>query len=305
VLLLLYLFGTGVAAGALVGGAVFLVLRRPGVAWLAACATAATWVIFAFDWLLYDLDDTRPQYYSFSDYVQYRDAIEGVAGVAIGVGYALLAGLLAAAAARLGRRWALLTVPGVAGAIALPLIVAALLPRAEYGKARVFYAVSRVADNACFKYGVERPDDEQSDDPTLCLTAGSEVETYALARELNESGIRPYEDPDDLGIDGAGLARWSKDPAPAKPTTPQAPPVGGPQTKAKVVADAWSMRLCHRRFGTYVACSDQVEAATVNSFIVARTSIGGTVFTLNHLPRAEVRTCSPRAEGGCPATGTW
>jgi hypothetical protein len=200
-LLGLVVLGSGAVVAAVVGGAAYLLLRRRAIAGLAGVAAAMTWVLFLFESALYSVGEYGPEYYSFSDYVKYRDAIDSVWGVPIGCGYAVLAGALVVVGALLSRRWgrgwALASAPVVAAAVALPLIVPDVLPRVEYGKDPVFYMSHANPTKACFIYGVERPGfdhDNPPNDPELCLSRlRGRPKVHDLELELNESGVRPYD----------------------------------------------------------------------------------------------------------------
>jgi hypothetical protein len=209
--LLLFVFGIGLLAGAGVTAASWQVLRRAfpdaRIGWaavLAGVAAAATWVLFSFDWLDYSLDETRPSYYPHSDYVEYRSALDGGAGLAIGLGYALLTGSLVALSEATRRRkgpgWASVPVLLALGAVALPLLVPAALPRAEYGKDPVFH-VSDAGQveyqpffpKVCFFYGVERSPEPVGgpEDPELCLEFRPTPAGRALVRESLPTGDQP------------------------------------------------------------------------------------------------------------------
>jgi hypothetical protein len=123
------LIGIGSGAAVLAAAAGYFTLRRPGVAVLAGIAAAATWLVFVIEWMVYDTRENGPVYAKSTEYVQYRDAIEST-GLAIGFGYAVLAGVVVIAAGRLGRTHAWNPgIPAAAIAIALPLLVPAALPR--------------------------------------------------------------------------------------------------------------------------------------------------------------------------------
>jgi hypothetical protein len=79
------LIGIGAGAAVLVAAAGYFTLRRPGVAVLAGIAAGATWVVFVFEWIVYDVRENGPVYAKSTEYVQYREAIESSA-VAIGFG---------------------------------------------------------------------------------------------------------------------------------------------------------------------------------------------------------------------------
>ncbi|HEX2233720.1 MAG TPA: hypothetical protein VHG69_10190 [Thermoleophilaceae bacterium] len=262
---LLFVFGIGAVAGAIVAAATWQLLRRAypraRVGWIAAlagAAAAATWVLFAYEWLSYSLSENQPSYYPHSDYIEYRRAVDGGPGLAIGLGYSLLAGTLVAmgyAAFRWkGPGLAMISALLALGAVALPLLVPAVLPRAEYGKDPVFY-LSRgppIEDPAtgtarlCVMYGVERPGPDppgRRSDPELCLdfrltrvsrrlvrdpspVSVDRLSVYDIQDELNESDVRPQDpvDPDLIDIEGVELerARWTG--ALDPPTRPLAVP---------------------------------------------------------------------------------
>ena len=242
------LIGIGAGAAVLVAAAGYFTLRRPGAAVLAGIAAAATWVVFVFEWVLYDVRENGPVYAKSTEYVQYREAIES-SGLAIGVGYAVLAGVLVIAAGWLGRgiAWN----PGIAAAaiaIALPLIVPAALPRGAPEQA-------------------PRPAGE------LILTPN------------------PQPQP----------------PPPTPDPSPRLPPpraaLSDARTRAALLRTARRMRECRRSYGTYVACSDNpyVRSTSSMSFVANAYSSSGISYTVTD----RGRTCSPRAVGGCPASGSW
>jgi hypothetical protein len=205
VLAFLFVFGIGVLAGAAVAVVSQAALRHPLLAGLAGCASTAAWLLFAFDWMLYAVGENGPAYYSFSTYVEYRRAVEGLGGVAIGLGYALLAGAVVVGATvlsrRAGRGWAVATAPIVVGAVALPALVPGVLPRVEHGRDPVLHLShgpykdpGTGMTTVCFHYGVERlgaGPDAVGNDPELCVRRRHRMNAYELSEELNDSGIRP------------------------------------------------------------------------------------------------------------------
>jgi hypothetical protein len=354
---LLLFLGVAVVIGGAVAGVARLVLRRgvaprrhvTAIALVAGVAGFATWLVFAYDWVVYSLSENGPSYYAFSDYMEYRRAVEGFAGVAIGLGYALLASAAVAGAAFLGRRpgswWFVPAAFAAAGSIGLPALVPAVLPRAEYGKDRVYY-LSRGGPyevppgvgrpTVCFAYGIERPDGPLppgETDPELCLqfrrTPASEtLEVYDIADELNESSIRPRDSAGDLSIEGLEIASadWTGDaPPPAQPTVslPSAvePPAGDEETKAKVLRLSAHMESCRRTELDYVPCAQpdmlrhagiplgavSVETVTRDGYTIVGRSATGNSFTLSrHRPGRERRSCSMPGAEGCPGTsGRW
>jgi hypothetical protein len=250
VLLLLYVFGIGIAAGAAIAVAAHRVLRRadPGrearwAALLAGAIAAVTWVAFALDRVFYSVLENQPSYYPHSDYVEYRRALEGLAGIALGVGYAVLAGSLVAVAELVRRRRGpaagAAAGTGALFAMALPLAVPAALPRDEYGKDAVFY-VSDAGNvefqpyfpKVCFAYGIQRPPAETlggPEDPEVCLEfrptrvsralveeslpSEDQPTVYDVQNELNESDLRPLDpvEPSVIDIEGLELerAQWT------------------------------------------------------------------------------------------------
>jgi hypothetical protein len=301
VLALGILVGIAAAVGGAVGAVARLALRltaapsgRATAASVAAgAAAAATWLVFAFDWLVYSVSEGGPSYYPFSDYVEYRRAQDD-GGVAIGLGYALLAGLLVAATAalprRVGRWWGLAAVLAAAGAIALPVAVPAALPRFEYGKDPVFRLSREPYEDSvtgqlevCFLYGIERPGlmpPTEKAEPELCL----ELERNATARrlirnpapidpdkpsvydpveQLNESGTRPYDQVDDLGTDGLEVvqAEWPNAPSSlAQPPISRPPaaivsPAGDAETRTNLLRLEGHMEACRAVEFDYVVCA--------------------------------------------------
>jgi hypothetical protein len=192
--------------------------RHIGVAILALVAAVAAWLVFLWDALLYAVGENGPDYYSFSDYVKYRDAQQSVGGWAIGVGYALLAGALVAAAAVLRRRagpvWAAVVALAAVGAIALPAVVPAHLSRAERGKDAAFFHTPGPGD-ACFLYAVERFGTAETVDPhspKLCVRLSRHVSSSELENELSQSGVRPYDAVSEGDIDAVSRSWWENTP---------------------------------------------------------------------------------------------
>ena len=242
------LIGIGAGAAVLVAAAGYFTLRQPGVAVLAGIAAGATWVVFVFEWIAYDVRENGPVYAKSTEYVQYREAIES-SGVAIGFGYAVLAGVVVIAAGRLRRGigWN----PGIAAAalaIALPLIVPAALPRGAPKQAPL---------------------------PTGELT------------------LTPNPQP--------------RQPPPTPEPPPRLPPpraaLSDGRTRAALLRAARRMRHCRRSYRTYVACADNpyVRSTSSTSFVASAYSSSGISYTVTD----RGRTCSPRAVGGCPASGSW
>jgi hypothetical protein len=192
--------------------------RHIGVAILTLVAAVAAWLVFLSDALLYAIGENGPDYYSFSDYVKYRDAQKGVGGWTIGVGYALLAGALVAAAAvvrrRAGPAWASVIALAAVGAIALPALVPAHLARAERGKDAAFFHTPGPGD-ACFLYAVERfgtAETVDPDSPKLCVRLRRHVNATELENELSESGVRPYDEVSEGDIDAVATSWWENTP---------------------------------------------------------------------------------------------
>jgi hypothetical protein len=299
----------GLVLGAAAAGITHAALRRRGVArydkvlaTLAGTAAALAWTLFAFDWFLYSISENGPTYYAFSDYLQYRRALSGFVGIAIGVGYAALAGSLACAAAvvlrRVGPLLALVLGLAALGSVALPVAVPAALPRAEYGKVPVFH-ISRGAyveaesgqPAVCFFYGIEHPDagpPTGRSQPELCLffrpnaAARGLVEppspessgapsVFDVADYLNEAEVRPYDRVNHVDVDGLELTRseWPNGPTPPSATKPEPPLIGrlvdDARTRSNVVRMARYMAGCRRREGSYLPCIDpyRLHAARV------------------------------------------
>ena len=139
-------------------------------------------------------------------------------GWTIGVGYALLAGALVAAAAvvrrRAGPAWASVIALAAVGAIALPALVPAHLPRAERGKDAAFFHTPGPGD-ACFLYAVERfgtAETVDPDSPKLCVRLRRHVNATELENELSESGVRPYDEVSEGDIDAVATSWWENTP---------------------------------------------------------------------------------------------
>ena len=245
-----------------------------------------------------------------------------------------------------------------AGSVALPVLVPAALSRAEYGKARVFH-LSRGAyvdprtgqPTICFFYGVEGRDSGPRvgrSQPELCLslrpTAAARrlvaelspapvgaLSAYDIANRLRESGVRPYDRVEDLGLGGLEIAGSEWPNGPVSRAQPQRTassvlerPVGDAQTRSNVLRLTRYMRACRRKEGGYLSCIDPyrlhsarvrlgagagqlaVLAITGNGFTIKATSENDRTFSLRRLGRKELRTCSP-PEGldGCSHAGHW
>jgi hypothetical protein len=302
--LLLFVFGIGLVAGAVVAVVTWGLLRgHRSVRWvapLAGVAAGATWVLFALDWVFYSVLENQPSYYPHSDYVQYRRAQDGLGVVASGLGYTLLAGSLVGIAEALRRRqglarwWAAAAALVAGGAIALPLVVPASLPRAEFGKDPVFYLskgppiVDPATGNSrvCFMYGVQRPGPEPPggpSDPEVCLDfrPSGELDTYDVQNALNESSVRPHDPVPADAIDTEGLelerAQWTGalEPPPRPLATPpeELEEVGEARkralerdlrrrdraTKHRVARVAGLLRRCEARTKDYRRCSDPAD----------------------------------------------
>jgi hypothetical protein len=211
---------------------------------VAGVTAALTWAVFGFDQLIYGVRENGPTYYPFSAYMEYRHALAGPAALLAGLGYALLpaAALIAAGLAyrRLGWVAAAALVALGSIAIALPAVVPGTLPRSEYGKDAVFHLsrggpFSTPADprpTVCFDYSVEGGPPGPSvgkADPELCLALrpndaarrllggefapveGDHPSVYDLGIALNDMGVRPYDKPPRLEVDGLETedAHWT------------------------------------------------------------------------------------------------
>jgi|SRR5215207_121641 len=309
---------------------------------LAGGAGAISWFVFGFESLLYSTRENGPAYYSFSDYVEYRNA----PSEPIGVGYALLTAALVVATALVdgGRRVALALV--AAGSVALPVVVPAALSRAEYGKDPVFHTPTSYEDPTsgrpvvCIAYGVQRigADPTTGDQPDLCfqLTDRSTVPRlvtgrplaldpdtpYRLAEALNESGIRPRDPVGSLDLNGIEIvsATWSGTPA-SEPVLSE--PTNDTETKRQLERLARRLNACSAADG-YAACTDidalahagifigggsgqlNISGVTRNDYVIAGQSTSGTAFTISRergIPAA--RFCAPSGGHGCPASGRW
>ena len=167
---------------------------RVGLAVLAAGAAA---FLFLVEQLFYAVGEHEGEYYDFSAYAEYRDAIDGWLGVVAVGGYALLAGALALAAGIAWRRVhpAAGVVLAVAACVAvvLPLEVPGRLDRVEYGVDPVFHPVRR--GSTCLKYSVEGvypAPPESRTAPTLCLRGVDRADdAQKVADQLNEFGFKP------------------------------------------------------------------------------------------------------------------
>lgn len=199
--------------------------------------------VFAYDQLVYSVSEGGPEYYAFSPYMRYRRAVDGSGWALVLVAYQLAPAVLLTAAftgeRKLRRRWLryLLLFVAVAS-MPLALIPPAALPRSEYGKDPVLHVAGPASVprpgatqfvETCFLYGVERIGVDAPDfgaaTARLCLylantrdarqLAGVDYEEgsptiYDIANELNADGIKPFEKPQKIGIDGLQLrdARW-------------------------------------------------------------------------------------------------
>jgi hypothetical protein len=157
------------------------------------------------------------EYYDFSAYMEYRHALEGWLGIAAVGGYALLAGALGLAAGVAWRR----VHPAAGVAVAAAACVAVVLPwevpsrldRVEYGQDAVLHPIR--GDAGCFEYSVEGVYPARTgSSPTLCVRhrRTAAVTNQAIADELNDSGIDPYEVPDSIDVEGVELdeAEWTR-----------------------------------------------------------------------------------------------
>lgn len=312
------------------------------VAVLAGGAGAVTWFVFGFESLLYSTRENGPVYYSFSDYVEYRNA----PSEPIGVGYAVLTAALVIGAALAGRGRRVALALAAAGSIALPVAVPAALPRAEYGKDPVFHTPTSYEDPTsgrpvvCLAYGVQRigVDPTTVDEPDLCfqlpdrstaprLVTGRPLvldpdTPRRLAKALNESGIRPRDPLENIDLDGIEIvhATWS---GTQVPQPAHSEPTNDSETKRQLERLARRLNACSAADG-YAACTDidalaragifvgegsgqlTISAVTRNGYIVTGQSTSGTAFTISRergIPAA--RFCAPSGSHGCSPRGRW
>jgi hypothetical protein len=239
---------------ALVGGAIVVFFGRrllaraglrPGVARatavLAGVAAAATWGVFLFDSLFYALGENGPEYYEFSTYMEYRDAVnEWPLFIPAALGYALLTTGLALGAAVVWRRFhpsaGIAVAAAACVAVLLPAIVPSRLSRVEYGKDPVLYTGPENAGKiepvrgrpaVCIGYGVQgiyAPGTPAPPPERLCIPVQRDAirtspngNTYfdlntfhEVVHELNEAGIHPPSKPTGFEFDGLELdrAQW-------------------------------------------------------------------------------------------------
>jgi hypothetical protein len=172
---------------------------------LAGLAGAAGFFAFVIEWLLYAVGEHEGDYYNFSTYMEYRQALDSWTGFAAALGYGLLAAGLALAAGVVWRRAG--AVAGVALALAacasvtLPFKVPTWLDRVEYGRDPVLHPVGGGVVG-CFEYSVEGlypPPAQPQPAPVLCLRSGGTADAMlarVTAEELNDAGIEPYDEVD-------------------------------------------------------------------------------------------------------------
>src|SRR4051794_33735742 len=151
--------------------------RRSTVAAIAAAgAGLAAVVLYGFELIGYALNDSAPEYYSWSSYVEYHE-LPGVAAVALLAAYAALPVTLVAAAFAVGRRGhgAGIVLGGV-GIVAafLPLMVPSWLPSEVRGEDAALYTHAPAeragpAIAACLPYGRDGGPAGQTRDAVLCL----------------------------------------------------------------------------------------------------------------------------------------
>ncbi len=202
---------------------------------LAGDATAATWLVFVVDALLYAIGENGPDYYEFSTYEEYRDvANEWPWFAAVALGYAILSAGLTLATAVVWRRvhpsvGAAITVAATV-AVALPGIVPSELPRVEYGKDPVLYSDPERASlvvpvlgrpMVCIAYGVQGVYLPGTLDPAppqehLCIPVRESAvrvsptgdrhydyeALYRLVTELNDAGVEPKDSLPDVEAEG-------------------------------------------------------------------------------------------------------
>jgi hypothetical protein len=222
--------------------------QTPGKRWpwiaLTIAAAVLAWLIFEYDALMYAVSENGPDYYSFSGYMRYRDALKNdFLFVIAGPAYALLAAVLTLGAVtaqlRHGRGFVLVLAVLACVAVVLPVLVPALLSHEERGHDPIFTAEGTpyVSSSSslvivCFKRAVEvsEPDPLETAGPQLCLTLAPTPESRRLAPPplqgpmpsnvnpsvsdiadaLNRQRLEHGEMPDDTDIDGIGLvtAEW-------------------------------------------------------------------------------------------------
>jgi hypothetical protein len=299
---LLILFGPALASGGAVAVATRLLLLRPSAtrrqtnkaAAIAGSAAAATWLVFSFDWFAYHLDETRPLYYPFSPYAEYRRSLQGDSAFSIGIGYSLLAGCLVAAAACLYERahpatWTIAALIA-AGSVTLPAVVPAALPRTEYAKDPVYYVSQPAYEDinsgrvgVCVAYGVDRgaPAGLMSDDDKeLCFEFEPTPQARRLVKgdasvlidELNESRVRPYDRVEDLDAEGLEIVRsaWRDVPRSlAGPPVASEPPaetriIGDSETKSNTLRVASHLRACRPAYDAYQPCAEPAKLRAVS-----------------------------------------
>ena len=242
----LLLFGLPVVLGIASSVVLRAVGFSAGQAAARATAVAALSLIaggvFAFDDTVYSISEGGPEYYTFSPYMRYR-RLDG-AGLALTVlAYQLAPAALLTAAFAIGhserRRW-LPPLPSILAlaAVALPLLAPATLPRTEYGKDPVLHVAGPASlprpgapyVESCFLYGVERigvsAPDSGAATARLCLHLADTPEArqlvsvdyeegaptiYDIAYALNTDGVEPFDQPQEIDIDGLQLrdARWT------------------------------------------------------------------------------------------------
>jgi hypothetical protein len=210
--------------------------RRSTVAAVAAAAAGlAAVVLYGFELLAFALDESGPEYYDWSSYVEYH-ALPAVAAIALLMAYALLPVTLVAAAFAVGaRRRAPGFALGAAGIVAafLPLMVPSWLPDEARGEDAALYSTSRAAERrgpdiaACLPYGIDGGPDSQTRGATVCLYLADTprardlldrdeggIEMSRLADELNDAGIEPRDDVDHDDLEGLELERaeWTGQP---------------------------------------------------------------------------------------------
>jgi len=244
-------------------------LLGAGVAVLALAAT----IVFGLDQLSYGLSENGPSYYPFSAYMRYREALHGVGATAALVVYAALSAALAVGAVLAHRKRRLVAIPLGLLALAspaLPLAVAAGLPRSEYGKDAVLHLAAGswppVSESApiapCFEYSVQTPEYSgpgvREVPPTLCvelkLTPNARklsntddedrhATIYDVIEDLNRQGIKPYDRPTDLDLDGIEISHaWWQGKHPEPPRPPLSPRSPDEMTAEQLSQDqrAWS-----------------------------------------------------------------
>ena len=319
---------------------------------LAAVAAASFFVYFAEYFVHFSIRENEPRVYDFSTLGEYRDA----AGLPVGLAYAAVAVLLVGGALMLRRRtayWSAAAAFAVIISLALPVAVPAALPGLVYGEDPVFRFETSYPDPArgrqiaCFVHAVEGTEDKGSSAPELCVQVpyrgkrprlltdqpaelDSDV-SFGLARDLNESGLRPFDSLEGFESGRVEVIRadWVNPPGEValrpqpRPLTPPPTPRGDAGTKGALFRVATLLRPCAGRPGGYPPCAeiDALRRAGISTgggglggveltvtpqgYSVVSVSTTGTTFTITAFGRRLHRFCTPARQGACRADGTW